>query len=227
MSTSRYLPLTGYVGLIWRSTIEATVGWSTVEGTLTVHCSKLWQEHHACSSCSIPLTILQLAVASAVPRHWDLRSRSGAIWMCQSNCSVFRVVAEDWLMRPKKIKYLFALLAWKLGGSVGQFFFFFFFNLDAEEMQYHSRVHALLGTQSLRIGLTPVLLEGGWFPLNLVKEPFWASYEISEIYLKIFVQKCKIEYLKNKKQKKTTLIFQYFGSVRKGQTSLLFRPDLA
>ena len=33
-----------------------------------------------------------------------------------------------------KDKGLFALLAWKLGGSVG----LFFFNLDVEEMQYKS-----------------------------------------------------------------------------------------
>ena len=31
--TSRFL-LTGYIGLIWRSTAEATASWSTVEGTL-------------------------------------------------------------------------------------------------------------------------------------------------------------------------------------------------
>ena len=36
-------------------------------------------------------------------------------------------------IRPKKIKGLFALLAWKLGGSVG--WSFFFFNLDTDEIQ--------------------------------------------------------------------------------------------
>ena len=44
-----------------------------------------------------------------------------------------------WYRALKKNKGLFALFAWKLGGSVGRFFYFFiFFNLDVEEMQYKS-----------------------------------------------------------------------------------------
>ena len=31
--------VTGYVGIIWRSATEATASWSTIEGTLRVHCS--------------------------------------------------------------------------------------------------------------------------------------------------------------------------------------------
>ena len=33
------IPPTGYVGLIWHSTIEATASYSTVEGTYRVRCS--------------------------------------------------------------------------------------------------------------------------------------------------------------------------------------------
>ena len=36
------IPPTGYVGLIWCSTAEATASWSTVEGTLRVKLQLLW-----------------------------------------------------------------------------------------------------------------------------------------------------------------------------------------
>ena len=63
------IPTTGYVGLIWRSTTEVTVScWSTTEGTL-----QLLHARYSChSSCSVPSTVLQLAVASVVLRHMRL-----------------------------------------------------------------------------------------------------------------------------------------------------------
>ena len=33
---------------------EATASWSTVEGTLKVHCSNFEWSYHTCSSCSVP-----------------------------------------------------------------------------------------------------------------------------------------------------------------------------
>ena len=44
------IPPTGNIGLIWRSTAEATASWGIVEATLQL----LWQEYHACWSYSIP-----------------------------------------------------------------------------------------------------------------------------------------------------------------------------
>ena len=67
--TSRFL-LTSYVGLIRCSTSEATGSWSTVEGTLRVcfsYCMHILYSWH--NSCSVPLTVLQHAVASAVLGH--------------------------------------------------------------------------------------------------------------------------------------------------------------
>ena len=77
----------------------------------------------------------------------------------------------EWIFGLKNEKFVcpFGLKIGRVGRLI---FFFFFLNLDAEEMQYHSCVCALLGIQSLRIGLTLVLLEGGCIPLNLFKEPF-------------------------------------------------------
>ena len=45
---------------------------------------------------------------------------------------------------------------------------------------------------------------------------------ILTFYFNIFVSKYKIEYQKKNKIKKPTLIFPYFGSIRKGQTNIFF-----
>ena len=102
------------------------------------------------------------------------------------------------VLKPKKIKGLFALLAWKSGGSVDQFFFCFVFvlifvcfvlfclfcfcfcfcfcfvcfcfclTMDTEEMQCHSCVFILGHTQSPRIGLI-LVLEGVVFHYSRLK----------------------------------------------------------
>ena len=70
------------------------------------------------------------------------------------------------MIRPKKIKGLFSLLAWKLGGSVGRSFFFFlnffihlfiFFKIQVQKQYNIIHVCESLGMQSLRIGLILVL----------------------------------------------------------------------
>ena len=76
-----------------------------------------------------------------------------------------------------------------------------------------------------------LVLKGDCIPLFLVKEPFWDSCKnVLTFYLNIFVTKCIFECQKNKKtknkkqkqKKNPTLFFQYFGSVGKGQTNILF-----
>ena len=63
--------------------VPLRVLWGYTEAT--VHC--------ACSSCSIPSTVLQLGVASAAQRYCDIQdlcSRSGRIWMLiYVNCHLY------------------------------------------------------------------------------------------------------------------------------------------
>ena len=76
--------------------------------------------------------------------------------------------------RLKKIKGLFALLAWKSGGSVGRsFFFFFFLNSGHEEMQCHSCV-CILGHGEPQNWFNP----GVGRSCIRLKCLFWDSYYI-------------------------------------------------
>ena len=90
------------------------------------------------------------------------------------------------MIRPKKIKALFAF-SLKIGRVCRAIFFFFFFftylfffffftyiNLDTEEIIH---VCSFLGMQSPRIGLL-LVLEVSCIPLYLVKVPFWDSYYV-------------------------------------------------
>ena len=86
-------------------------------------------------------------------------------------------------------------------GRVGRFFFFFFFNLDTEEMQYHSCVY-ILGHAEPQNWYNTGVRGGGCVPLNLVKVPFGDSYYIFW-HFEHFVWKYKIENQKKKTNKQT------------------------
>ena len=87
-------------------------------------------------------------------------------------------------VRPKNKRFVcpFGLKIGRVGRSI--FFSFFFFNLDTEEMQYHSCVCI----PGLRSNWFNPGNGGGCIPLYLVKVPFRDSYCIFlTFYFKIFV----------------------------------------
>ena len=146
-------------------------------------------------------------------------------------CSTQKVINEHNPARPRKIKGLFALLAWKSGGSVGRslsrslfFFFFFFLNLDTWEMQYYSCV-CLLGHAQPRIGQLIVVVVGGCIPLYLVKVPFGESYYIFWHFNLTFLFKNAKLRIKKRRKKMLTLISDILDRSEKDkQTSFFFRP---
>ena len=122
-------------------------------------------------------------------------------------------------------KGLFALLTWKSGGSVG------WSPPPPPTQKISSIIHVrgILGHAELQNWFDPGV--GRYcIPIYLVKIPFWESYCICIFWhfiLTFLFKKYKIEYQKKKKKKekekkkkKPTLIFQYFGSVGKGQTNI-------
>ena len=153
------------------------------------------------------------------------------IFQCNFQWQIFIVIL---VIRPKKIKGLFALLAWKLGGSVCWFFFFFFFNLDAEEMQYHSCV-CILGHAEPQNWFDPGV-RSGCIPIYLVTLPFWDNYYIFWHFILTFLLKDTRLSIKKKtnnnnktkhKNKKKPLLSVFFlgggsGSVRKEQINIFF-----
>ena len=52
------IPPTGEVGLIWHSTVEATVSWSTIEGTLRVRCSYFYKSTMHAVAAAYPQSTL-------------------------------------------------------------------------------------------------------------------------------------------------------------------------
>ena len=93
--TSRFL-LTGYVGLIWRSTAVATARQSTVESTMRVLCS-YWMRSSFChSSVRVPSKVLQLAVATAVLRYMRPMKPVRGIWMCKYWTILEHFMYQSW-----------------------------------------------------------------------------------------------------------------------------------
>ena len=122
------------------------------------------------------------------------------------------------LIRPKKIKGLFALLVWKLGGSVSWFFFLLIWTQKKCSIIH---VCSFLGIQSPRIGLI-LVLEGIEF--HLVKLPFLGQLLHTLTFCSnSFVWKCKID--NQKKKKKSQPLFSNIWVGRKRANKHLFlRP---
>ena len=106
------LLLTGYVGLIWRSTAEAEAKakatvvwvshWGYFEGTLQL--LNAWYSCH--SSCSVSSTVLQF-VASAVLCHMRPTLLVGGVWMCNSKTSNTALYKRDHQLLHWNWKYTF------------------------------------------------------------------------------------------------------------------------
>ena len=126
-------------------------------------------------------------------------------------------------IRPKKIKGLFVLLAWKLGWSVG---WFFFLNLGHRWYDYHSCVCILghadpknwsdpsVGTYFLKIFSTRLEYHFGTVTIYLDILP--------RIILTFLVRNTKLSIQKKKntkqnKQKKTPLFSNILGRSEKGK----------
>ena len=81
-------PLAGYIGFIWRNTDAATASWSTVEGSLRVHCSYCDRSAVHVVATAYPQStrngIPTCSSLSVTGSYETLHSRSGAIWMCKS-----------------------------------------------------------------------------------------------------------------------------------------------
>ena len=128
----------------------------------------------------------------------------------------------EMIMRPKK-KGLFALLAWKLGGSIGQFFFFFSKSGHRWYAISFMCVHSWAGR--------PSKLVWSWvgrycIPLYLVKILFWVTYYIFwHHFISSFLFRNTKLSIKKKKKKKKKKTQTHLVSVGKGQTNIFLRPN--
>ena len=89
-------------------------------------------------------------------------------------------------------------------------------------LYFQQSVCAFLSMQSLRIGFI-LVLEGDCIPFDPLRIPFGTVTIHSDFIFKSW--KCKLECQKKKKKKKNEsgpFFFQYFGSVRQGQTNIFF-----
>ena len=144
------------------------------------------------------------------------------VW--KKNIKTSPVCITNTCIRPKKIKGLYALLAWKREGSVGWSPPPLLLWMQKKCNIIH--MYALLGKQSLRIGLI-LVLEMVVFQYIWLKYLFGTVlyYDILTFYFNIFVKKYKVEYQKKKKKKKNWPLFPNFlgwGLVGKGQTNTFF-----
>ena len=122
-------------------------------------------------------------------------------------------------IRPKKIKSLFALLAWKSGGSLGPSFFFFFFLIWMQEKCNTIHVCAFLGMQNLELMLI-LVLKGVVFLYIWLKNLLGQLFKNSNILFEHFCQKMQNWVSKKKKAEPLSV------GRKRANKHLFFRPNL-